>query len=280
MKYSKLVFSLVFFSCSCVNGGGNKETKEALNDSNVQQTQVRDIDSNHVDIQTSKPTLNMPIDTSHIERRDVNPEAKGFVLVRNVIPDVIEDVRYYSDYNFVGTRIDGYEEPVVMLTKEAAEALKRVADYLRPQGYILKLYDGYRPKRAVEHFCRWAENVNDTTMKAVFYPDINKSEVFKLGYLAHRSGHTRGSTIDLTLYDTKEQKDVDMGGTFDFFGKVSHTFYDGLTKQQKENRMLLRNAMMKFGFKGMRSEWWHFTLINEPYKNKYFDFPVSTRPVN
>lgn len=199
----------------------------------------------------------------------------GFVYVAEEIPDVIQEIRYYSTYNFVGTRIDGYNEPQCILTKEATTALKAVNDELQKKGYVLKLYDGYRPQCAVNHFVRWAENVDDTLMKASFYPEVDKALLFKQGYIFERSGHSRGSTIDLTLIDKASGKELDMGGVFDYFGELSHPNYQGITEQQKANRQLLREVMLRHGFKPLDSEWWHFTLKNEPYPDTYFDFPIG-----
>ena len=198
----------------------------------------------------------------------------GFVSIGEVIPDALLDVRYYTTYNFVGARIDGYEQPVVLLTKEAATALKRVSDDLLARGLRLVIYDAYRPQRAVDHFVYWAEDVADDRMKAVFYPEVDKADLFERGFIAKRSGHSRGSTVDLTLLDEKTGSLVDMGGPFDFFGELSHPDYTGVTPEQHANRMLLREAMLKHGFKPLRTEWWHFTLRDEPYPDTYFDFPV------
>ncbi len=198
----------------------------------------------------------------------------GFVSIGEVIPDVLLDVRYYTTYNFVGARIDGYEQPVVLLTKEAATALKRVSHDLLARGLRLVIYDAYRPQRAVDHFVRWAEDVADDRMKAVFYPEVDKADLFERGFIAKRSGHSRGSTVDLALLNEKTGSLVDMGGPFDFFGELSHPDYTGVTPEQHANRMLLREAMLKHGFKPLRTEWWHFTLRDEPYPDTYFDFPV------
>lgn len=199
--------------------------------------------------------------------------APGFVSVSDVIPDVLLDVRYYSTYNFVGERIDGYEAPLVLLTREAAEALALVNADLRRKGLRLVLYDGYRPQQAVDHFVRWAES-KDESMRPVFYPDVDKADLFTRSFIARRSGHSRGSTIDLTLLDEKSGSLLDMGGPFDFFGELSHPDSPAVTPQQHENRWLLREAMMARGFKPLSTEWWHFTLVNEPYPDTYFDFPV------
>lgn len=199
---------------------------------------------------------------------------EGFVLVGEAIPDAILEIRYYTTYNFVGERIDGYEQPVAILTKEAAHALRLVSDDMLQQGLRLVIYDAYRPQRAVDHFARWAEDLSATSMKAIFYPDVEKADLFEQGFIARSSGHSRGSTVDLTLLDEATGKLIDMGGPFDFFGELSHPAYPGLTPQQHANRMLLQAAMVKRGFKPLSTEWWHFTLVDEPYKDTYFDFPV------
>lgn len=200
--------------------------------------------------------------------------AADFVSVGEYIPDVLLDVRYYSTYNFVGARIDGYESPIVLLTRQATDALRLVNADMLSQGYRLMLYDGYRPQRAVDHFARWAEDLSADAMKPVFYPDVDKTDLFEQGFIARRSGHSRGSTIDLTLLDAATGQLVDMGGPFDFFGELSHPDYAGVTPAQQANRMRLREAMLKHGFKPLSTEWWHFTLKNEPWPDTYFDFPV------
>lgn len=217
-----------------------------------------------------------------------------FVILTDAIPDAILEIRYYGTYNFVGTRIDGYQQPVALLTNEAAEALKKVSDDLVAQGYRIKIFDAYRPQDAVDHFVRWAEDVSDTLMKPYFYPDLDKSVLFEQEYIMAKSGHTRGSTVDLTLFDMETEKEVDMGGTFDWFGPESHPDFCGnpetgqytgdnsksptgrsITEEQFNNRMILRNAMLKNGFKPLDSEWWHFTLKDEPYTDTYFNHPVN-----
>ena len=202
-------------------------------------------------------------------------DATGFVSVSWVIPDAVIDMRYYSEYNFVGTRIDGYEEPVALLSEEAAYALRNAADELREDGYLIKIYDAYRPKRAVEHFASWASDLRDTKMKNDFYPSLDKSVLFDYGYIAYYSGHSRGSKVDMTLVDVATGEELDMGGTFDFFDSISHPDSSGVTSEQYQNRMTLRNAMVNNGFSPCGTEWWDFTLNNEPYPNTYFDFPVS-----
>ena len=218
----------------------------------------------------------------------------GFVHLAEAIPDAILEVRYYSTYNFIGDRIRGYERPTPMLTVEAAGALKAVSDELIPQGYRLKIYDSYRPQRAVDHFVEWSNKADDTRMKRYFYPDLDKTMLFPRGYIAAKSGHSRGSTLDLTLFDMNTEKEVDMGGTFDWFGPESHPDWGGnpetleftgnfpagtpaerkINETQFRNRMLLRSVMLKHGFKPVDTEWWHFTLENEPYPDTYFDYPV------
>ena len=203
-------------------------------------------------------------------------DSSGFVLLAEAVPDVILEIRYYSTYNFVGERVAGYLESCALLTKEAAASLKQVSDSALARGYRLKIYDAYRPQQAVDHFVRWAEDVEDTRMKKYFYPGLDKALLFEQGYIYQHSSHSRGSTVDLTLFDMSAGKEVDMGGAFDYFGELSHPDYCGeLTEEQTANRMLLRELMMKGGFLPLETEWWHFTLANEPYPETYFDFPVS-----
>lgn len=203
-----------------------------------------------------------------------------FVLISDVIPDVILEIRYYSTYNFVGARIDGYEEPLAFLTKEAAIKLKEVSDELVTKGYRLKIFDAYRPQMAVSHFVRWAKDLNDTSMKEYFYPELEKDVLFPLRYIDYHSGHSRGSTLDLTLFDMRTEKEVDMGGTFDYFGELSHPDYKDITTEQYNNRMILREAMMNHGFRPFETEWWHFTLDEEPYPNTYFTFKINSNVLN
>lgn len=214
-------------------------------------------------------------DTSAIEGNDAD-----FVILADIVPDIIQEIRYYTTYNFVGRRIPGYEEPVAIMTRKAAKALKNVSDELVEKGYRLKIFDAYRPTTAVRYFSQWARNTGDTLTKRYFYPDVNKADVYQLGYLSSRSAHSRGSTVDLTLFDMNTEKEVDMGGTYDFFGEISHPSYrKGLSDEQIVLRMLLRETMVKYGFKPVSSEWWHFTLRNEPYPETSFDFPVKTSSV-
>ena len=214
-----------------------------------------------------------------------------FVSIPEAVPDAILEIRYYSTYNFVGDRIDGYLAPTALLTRAAADSLRAVSDDLMRMGYRIKIYDAYRPQMAVDHFVRWAADRKDARMKSCFYPDLRKDVLFKQGYIAEKSGHTRGSTVDLTLFDMSTGKEVDMGGTFDWFGPESHPdfcgdpdtgVYDaragrkrgGITETQFRNRLILREAMLRHGFKPLAEEWWHFTLKNEPFPDTYFTFPV------
>jgi D-alanyl-D-alanine dipeptidase len=209
------------------------------------------------------------------EGRSTGPDdPSGFVVLTDVVPDVLLEMRYYSTFNFVGTRVDGYEEPIALMTREAAQALKEVSDEAMSLGYRIKIWDTYRPQMAVDHFCRWGENVSDTLTKRYFYPYLDKDVVFDQGYIARRSGHSRGSVADLTLVDMKTGRDLDMGYGFDWFGGESHPDYKGITEEQFNNRMLLRNLMLKHGFLPIEEEWWHFVLKDEPYPDTYFTFPV------
>ena len=225
-------------------------------------------------------------------QQKANDGSENFVNITDVVPDVILEIRYFGTYNFVGNRIDGYMQPTALLTRQAAEALKAVSDDVKAQGYRLKIFDAYRPQRAVDNFVRWAKDEADVRMKQYFYPDLEKNLLFPQDYIAEKSGHTRGSTVDITLFDMTTEKEVDMGGTFDWFGVESPPDFCGnpetgkytggkspkgrsITKQQFENRMILRQAMLRHGFKPLSSEWWHFTLKDEPFPDTYFNFPVK-----
>ena len=200
-----------------------------------------------------------------------------FVVLSDVVPGIIQEIRYYSTYNFIGERIDGYEEPCALLTKEAARALKSAANELNVMGYRLKVFDAYRPVSAVKQFILWGIEDQDIRMKPYFYPDLEKQELFSRGYIAKQSSHSRGSTVDLTLLDMATGKELDMGGPFDFFGELSHPDYRGVTEEQYDNRMTLRRVMLRNGFEPLDCEWWHFTLKDEPYPDTYFTFPVSSQ---
>lgn len=215
-------------------------------------------------------------------------DSSGFVLVTDVVPDAILEIRYYCTYNFIGDRIPGYNEPIAIITRQAADSLKAVSDELLRKGYRLKVFDAYRPQCAVDYFMEWAKNEQDIRMKEYFYPEQDKSILIPQGYIAEKSGHTRGSTIDLTLFDMGTEREVDMGCTFDYFGLASHPdimpgqeigSYKPITEEQYRNRMILREAMLRHGFKPYDCEWWHFTLENEPYPDTYFTFPISTTSI-
>ena len=207
---------------------------------------------------------------------DIKMNPAGFVVLSEFIPDIIQEIRYHSTYNFIGERIDGYEEPCALLTKEAARALKTVSKEMMVQGYRLKIFDAYRPACAVKHFILWGIEDTDIRMKPYFYPDLDKEELFEKGYIAKLSSHSRGSTVDLTLLDMNTGKELDMGSPFDLFSPMSHPDYKGITEEQYSNRMMLRSVMLRNGFKPIDCEWWHFTLENEPYPDTYFEFPVSS----
>ena len=202
-------------------------------------------------------------------------DSSGFVLLSDYVPGIVQEIRYFSTYNFVGDRIDGYEEPCAILTIEAARALKTVANKANVHGYRLKVFDAYRPVSAVKHFMLWGIEDLDQRMKPFFYPDIEKQDIFKQGYVASKSSHSRGSAIDLTLLDMKTGKELDMGSPFDFFSEVSHPDYRGITDEQYNNRQFLADLMGSEGFEPINCEWWHFMLKDEPYPDTYFEFPVS-----
>ena len=210
----------------------------------------------------------------------INPamDPSGFVLLADFVPTIVQEIRYYTTYNFIGDRIDGYEEPCALLSIEAARALKAASGELLVQGYRLKIFDAYRPAAAVKHFVLWGIEDQDIRMKPYFYPTLEKQALFAEGYIASRSSHSRGSALDLTLLDMRTGKEVDMGGPFDLFSEISHPDYRGeaITDEQVENRMLLQRVMVRNGFQPYECEWWHFRLDDEPYPDTYFAFPVSS----
>ena len=209
-------------------------------------------------------------------KEQVTMDPSGFVVLADFIPGIIQEIRYHSTYNFIGDRIDGYEEACALLTKEAARALKAVSGQVNAMGYRLKVFDAYRPAMAVRHFVLWGIEDLDLRMKPYFYPDLEKQELFAKGYIAKQSSHSRGSAVDLTLLDMKTGKEVDMGSPFDLFSPLSHPDCKEVTEEQYKNRMLLQNVMVKNGFAPIDCEWWHFALKNEPYPDTYFEFPVSS----
>ncbi|MFJ2394008.1 M15 family metallopeptidase [Streptomyces sp. NPDC087843] len=232
------------------------------------------------------------------------PEPKApddFVALRSVDPTIVQEMRYFTPHNFVGERIDGYRQPVCILTRPAAEALHKAQTRLLRRGYTLKVYDCYRPQRAVDHFVRWAENLDDQAMKPEFYPQVDKTRLFEDGYIAEKSGHSRGSTMDLTIvglpakptrpyvpgqtlvpcYASKGERfpdnSLDMGTGFDCFDTLAHTLDPRIQGAQRTNRLLLKDTLEGLGFVNLAEEWWHYTYKPEPYPDTYFDFPVSDR---
>ena len=198
----------------------------------------------------------------------------GFVYLKDIDSSIIVDLKYYSTENFTGQYVEGYYSNNAILTKESAEALSNAQDDFNKLGYSLILYDAYRPQRAVDFFVQWSKNHYDTINKRIYYPNIKKSELFELGYIAYKSGHSRGSTVDVSLIEMSTNKELDMGTIFDYFGVESHTFFNDISEKQKSNRLILYKIMSNNGFKNYSKEWWHFTLENEPFK-KYFDFLVN-----
>ena len=203
----------------------------------------------------------------------ISVDKTDFAEIGTMIDDAAYDIRYYSSNNFTGNRIQGYKAPKAYMTKEALIALTKAAEDLRKQGYRLLIWDSYRPQKAVDNFVVWINDANNIGDKD-FYPDLQKSDLVKGGYIATKSSHTRGSTVDLTIIK-KDGSFVDMGGTFDLFSEISHPDYKKITKTQKKNREILRKARINAGFEGIDSEWWHFTLKNEPYPDTYFNFDVN-----
>lgn len=206
--------------------------------------------------------------------RDSPPD--GFVYLDEAIPDLAIDLRYATGNNFVGRRIDGYARARAVLSAPAAKALEEVQAALRPFGLGLKVFDAYRPQRAVDHFVRWGRNLDDRRTKPDYYPDVAKENLFREGYIASRSSHSRGSTVDVTIVHRDDEgaaRELDMGSRFDFFGPVSWPDSREVTPQQRANRALLQSLMTAKGFVPYAQEWWHFTLSGEPYPDTYFDFP-------
>ncbi|MEV4441818.1 M15 family metallopeptidase [Streptomyces sp. NPDC049577] len=229
---------------------------------------------------------------------DAAPEAQGFVALADVDPTILQEMRYATPHNFTGHRVAGYLRPRCLLTRPAAEALRRVQRGLLVRGYSLKVYDCYRPQRAVDDFVAWAKDLGDQRMKGEFYPRVDKSRLFDDGYIAAKSGHSRGSTMDLTVvrlparptrpyvpgeplvpcYEPKDRRfpdnSIDMGTGFDCFDTLAHTLDPRVEGRQRADRLLLKSAMERAGFVNLPEEWWHYTLRNEPFPDTYFDFPV------
>ena len=201
-------------------------------------------------------------------------DSVSFVDLKDIIPDAIIDMKYSYHDNFTGVPVPGYKANKALFSKQAADALFNAAQQFLHKGYLIKVFDTYRPQKAVDFFVTWSSDLDDQKMKASHYPNINKSHFFELGYLARKSGHTRGSAVDLTLVDFKTGKELDMGTIFDFLDEKSHFPYQGFSREVLENRALLRSVMMDAGFEPYDKEWWHFRLKNEPYPTTYFDFDV------
>jgi zinc D-Ala-D-Ala dipeptidase len=204
-----------------------------------------------------------------------SPIPPGFVYLHDIAPDILQDIQYVTCDNFIGVPVDGYQAPSCILTLPAAIALKNLHRVIATQGLGLLVYDGYRPLRASLHFLRWSQDITDQKTKVAYYPNIDKKDFFKLGYVAHPSSHNRGSTVDLTLIDLKNKKPLDMGTPFDFMDPLSHPANTTVTSQQYQNRQLLKEKMYEFGFIGIDTEWWHFTLQNEPFPEQNFDFLIT-----
>ena len=198
-----------------------------------------------------------------------------FVNIQELIPTITLDIRYFTEDNFMGIRVDGYKKNIAFTTKQAGQALKNVQSELAKEGLGIKIFDAYRPQKGVNHFVRWAKIPEDTLTKAKYYPQTNKADVFNLGYVASKSGHSRGSTLDLTLVYLNSGEEVDMGSGWDFFGEISWHAANSISDQQMANRKKLKDVMLKFGFKLYAKEWWHYTLVNEPFPETYFDFDVE-----
>jgi len=199
----------------------------------------------------------------------------NFSYLSDIDKSIQVDLRYLGTNNFIGKPINGYHSNCVIMTKKTAIALRKIQHKIQKDNLSLKIFDAYRPQEAVNHFVAWSKITEDTLQKQEYYPKIPKKHLFKEGYIATKSGHSRGSTIDVTLVDTNTGKELDMGSNYDFFGEESNTYYKNITSAQKKNRLLLRKIMIDNGFKPYNKEWWHFTLLNEPFKNRYFNFSVE-----
>lgn len=201
------------------------------------------------------------------------PEPSPLVRLSEVAPSIEQRAAYFGSDNFMGRPIRGYEADEVVITREAANALAHAQSLAQAEGLSLLVFDAYRPQRAVDHFVEWGADLADTLNQAAFYPNVPKAELFERGYIAERSGHSRGSTVDLTL--TRDGVELDMGTPFDFFDELSHTENAAISEEAMRNRMLLRDIMTEAGFRNYVNEWWHYTLIDEPYPDTYFDQPIT-----
>ena len=214
--------------------------------------------------------------TTNIGENTTDPPLnKDFVYLKDIMPNLRSDLRYYGSNNFIGKPIEGYINPKCILSKEAASALKKVQDELERLGFGLLVYDAYRPQMAVDHMIRWSQVPEDISMKVEFYPNINKKDLFAKGYISAKSGHSRGSTVDLTIVSLKTKQILNMGSPYDLFDDISGVDTNQITKNQKSLRSLLKRRMEKHGFQSYEKEWWHFTLKDEPYPDTYFNFPIE-----
>lgn len=208
-----------------------------------------------------------------VNAADNDSKRSEFVDITTLIPNAVLDIRYFGDHNFVGKPVDGYATPKCLLHESAAKGLVKVQQQAQKQGLGIKVFDCYRPQRAVDHFVRWVNDESDTKTKAEFYPNLGKDELLG-GYIAAKSGHSRGSTVDLTLVDS-QGKELDMGSPFDMFDTLSNTDDPRITAQQKTNRYKLKTLMTNEGFSPYSMEWWHFTYQPQAYPNTYFNFVVK-----
>lgn len=277
-----IFFGLIFTGCTNSTVQEEIENRNLVNEEesedrggfpeNYTEAEVSEADNSKEDYE-----VKTDIDSEE-EQEPITPAKKyniptGFSYVDDVITDIDLDIRYYTDYNFVGEKIDGYIAPLAILTDEAVNALKEAAEMLREDGYTIRIYDAYRPQKAVDHFVRWSQNDDDTN-KEIFYPQMEKAVLFTDGYISKKSRHSRGSTVDLTILD-ENGNEVDMGGYFDLLDTRSNYDTDQILPEQHENREYLRNVMDMAGFDSIRTEWWHFQLRDEPYTDKYFDFDIE-----
>lgn len=280
-KFIYIVFAgLILTSCTYSKDKAETDnTNVEVNAGSEEKEDLSNIYPKANEAETEKNDNISKTDTdSEEEQEPITPAKKyniptGFSYVDDVITDIDLDIRYYTDYNFVGEKIDGYIAPLAILTDEAVNALKEAADILREDGYTIRIYDAYRPQKAVDHFVRWSQNDDDTN-KEIFYPQMEKAVLFTDGYISKKSRHSRGSTVDLTILD-ENGNEVDMGGYFDLLDTRSNYDTDQILPEQHENREYLRNVMDMAGFDSIRTEWWHFQLRDEPYTDKYFDFDIE-----
>ena len=199
---------------------------------------------------------------------------KGFVYLSTIDNSIRKELRYFTNNNFIGKPIKGYKKNILIVSERAAKALKKIQKELLKDSMSLKVFDAYRPQQAVDHFVEWAKDLNDTLMKKIFYPKVPKKKLFELGFIAEKSGHTRGSSVDLTIIDLKTNEELDMGSIYDFFGIESHPCSKKININQQNNRLFLRTIMLQNNFSPYENEWWHFTLKNEPFSQRYFNFPI------